>query len=297
MAALFQPAIREMNANKLDACAPQSFQAYLARQPGRRRVSTAAAISIQDEESLPKDLAGAEMMVLRLGRTSASDLSTKFGLVRAKRSVRDEFFLRDKEIFPKEAVPFHPPSEDCLVPFRFLGKLVEVSALSLAVASGALSEALDLDDAPEPAIAAGGSGVYSFPVRPRADLDVVWRHDEGQVEIDGLVLAHRKKRPCLFVIEAKWGNRHNSLAKHKLVYPCLALAPAIDSREVPIIPVYLRSWRTPSSVFFRIAELELDEMKTVSSLSCTRGSLLEMPFRTLTEPPGQGSVAIEKASH
>lgn len=50
------------------------------------------------------------------------------------------------------------------------------------------------------------------------------QHYKGQVEIDALFVGRRNRQETLFVIEAKTSNNFQSLAKHKLVYPVLALS-------------------------------------------------------------------------
>ena len=78
----------------------------------------------------------------------------------------------------------------------------------------------------------------------------------GQVEIDALFFAPRNGKECLFLVEAKTGNGRRSLAKHKLVYPVLALRREIP-RAIPIVPVYLHVERSDSEYRFHVAECEL----------------------------------------
>jgi len=113
-----------------------------------------------------------------------------------------------------------------------------------------------------------------------------WHHDKGQVEIDAVMFARRGGRRTLFVVEAKKGKRANSLAKHKLVYPALALSghPAIRSFEsdVDIVPVYLRAWSEGDQIHYQITECVcsgLQEGHTyISELSALRTRILSMSY-------------------
>ena len=54
-------------------------------------------------------------------------------------------------------------------------------------------------------------------------------------------------------MEAKSGNSFDSLSKHKLLYPILAIQNKIPS-NMEVIPVYLRTIRKESHLEFNIAE-------------------------------------------
>ena len=58
----------------------------------------------------------------------------------------------------------------------------------------------------------------------------------------------------LFIIEAK-SDTTESLAKHKLVYPVLALRPVIR-KNIRIAPVYMRVKRTDQEVHYHILECD-----------------------------------------
>ena len=55
----------------------------------------------------------------------------------------------------------------------------------------------------------------------------MYRHNRGQVEIDSLFIGRRRGEDVLFLLEAKQSDR--SLAKHKLVYPALAVADKVPA--------------------------------------------------------------------
>ena len=63
----------------------------------------------------------------------------------------------------------------------------------------------------------------------------------------------RNGKECLFVMEAKTSNDLESLAKHKLFYPLLSIAPQLPE-GMEIVPVYLRAVRNIDSIEFNVAE-------------------------------------------
>ena len=139
---------------------------------------------------------------------------------------------------------FIPPvSMRQLFAFTLLPKFTETSLVNLAIASGLLSHALGLDDATLPSAPATGQGTYSFTFSPHAELGVTWLHSKGQVEIDAAIIAKRRGEETLFVVEAKVGDDFDSLAKHKLLYPALALRGGVPE-YMPLVPVYIRVLRT-----------------------------------------------------
>lgn len=140
-----------------------------------------------------------------------------------------EFFLHDDELFgagePEPFAPDVPPQS--LVAYSALGVLTETSLVNLAFASGLIGEALGLDRPYSTGAPATGSSTYCFAFRPHAAVDRVLEHSKGQVEMDAVFVGRRAGRPHLFVVEAKSGTETRTLAKHKLVYPVLAVAPRV----------------------------------------------------------------------
>jgi hypothetical protein len=57
-------------------------------------------------------------------------------------------------------------------------------------------------------------------------------------------------------VEAKAGDEFDTLAKHKLLYPVLALRSGIPE-YMPVVPVYLRVLRRPEGLHFFVAECSL----------------------------------------
>lgn len=156
----------------------------------------------------------------------------------------DDYFLIDELIFGGVPVePFVPPvSMRHLLPFLLLPAFSETSFVNLAIASGVLAHALGIDQGDLPHAPATGQSTFSFDVIPHPDLGVKWAHSQGQVEIDAVVTARRNGSECLFVVEAKSGLANESLAKHKLVYPVMALQTRVPG-YLPVVPVYLKAHR------------------------------------------------------
>ena len=105
-----------------------------------------------------------------------------------------------------------------------------------------------------------GSGAYTFQFRPHSEIDIIWTHYNGQVEIDGLLAGERKGKTHLFVIEAKASKKYDSLAKHKLFYPVLSVSRKVPE-NIPIIPVYLRVIKRKDGIHFFIAECHEIDLK------------------------------------
>jgi hypothetical protein len=105
-------------------------------------------------------------------------------------------------------------------------------------------------------------------------------HDAGQVEIDLLFVAQREGEEFVFVVEAKQdkashGSDHlnSNLAKHKLLFPVLAIRPRVPS-GMQIVPVYLKAAVGKDFIDFHVAVCSpfdggdetdacIDEMKVV----------------------------------
>jgi hypothetical protein len=188
-----------------------------------------------------------------------------------RKSDWEDFFLLDEAVFGSVAPEvFLPPVQAReLFAFQLLPTLTETSFVNLALASGLLAHALGIDRERSALVPATGQSTFSFDVRPRADVSAVWHHINGQVEIDALFVAERGGKPHLFVVEAKSSRDFDSLAKHKLVYPLLALATAVPS-YLPLVPVYLRVMPSPDGLHFCVCEcaqpVQTGQLPSIDSL-------------------------------
>lgn len=231
---------------------PESFKSYSESTQGKA-LEPWPYISIDSIQKLRAELKQANMMVLRLG-SRPKNKGSFFSLVKAKHSYSDFFFLDEKLFAALTPELFLPDvSIRSLFPFQLLPKVTETSVVNLALASGLLPHALSVEKSESLLIPATGQSVFSFEFRPRGDNDATLLHQQGQVEIDAVFVAKRDNRECLFIVEAKHGDKFDSLAKHKLLYPILSLLPKIPA-SMPIIPVYLRSIKTDTGINFFIAE-------------------------------------------
>lgn len=218
---------------------PISFLAYVDDHELDAGSRTPKYISIDFVSDLVWELRERDTMVLRLGRAT-DGRGTQFALVRADESIR-EFFLVDSEVFEEAKARGYESDVDDerMLGFRALPNLSETSLVNLGLASGVMSEALDIDHRKSLLPPATGRSTFTFPLRPHSRLDAELEHRKGQVEVDTLFAEHRNGTRVLFVIEAKTGTSLGSIANHKLVYPTLAVADNVPA-EVDIIPVYLR---------------------------------------------------------
>ncbi|ATX81727.1 hypothetical protein Ga0123462_0858 [Mariprofundus ferrinatatus] len=266
----FNPALSQMDEEDLEFWGPKDFQTY-SSENGFSRINAPTVISIDSLEALRPELKDTNTMVLRLGRSSSS--GTQFGLVKS-RDVRD-FFLVDSVIFegltPQTFLPPMKYSE--LYPFQLIGAQSETSLVNFGCSSGLLAKALGLNFISISAPATGAS-TYTFNVKVGKQIPPI-RHTSGQVQFDAVFVGERGGKQCLFVLEAKNRGRHRSLAKHKLVYPILALAPNVPS-DMEIIPVYLKTIEHAEGVCFQVAECsypdprnELSDLREVSVVNAS----------------------------
>jgi len=248
---------------------PVSFQAYIA-QHGLEPARTWQALSIDSQERLAPELKVARTMIFRLGAPSGTR-HTHFALAKCRDGWSD-YFLEDTYLFadcqPEVFIP--PVSLRQLFAFQLLPALTETSLVNLAVASGLLHYALDLDEPQTIIIPATGQSTFSFHFRPHPAYGVCWTHDRGQVEMDALFVARRHGAEALFVVEAKSGTAFSNIAKHKLVYPCLALQTHVP-QYLAVIPVYLRVRRVDDGLHFYVCECKLptdhDRVVSLANLS------------------------------
>jgi hypothetical protein len=136
----------------------------------------------------------------------------------------------------------------------------ENAMVNLALASGLIGYALGLEKPYPLSAPVTGKSTFSFKFRAHTEIDIVFAHDFGQVEIDAIIVGRRKRRDCVFVIETKAGP-HRSLAKHKLVYPILALASRIP-HDMAIVPVYLRAEQFDNNIRYNMWECTLPDPRT-----------------------------------
>lgn len=247
---VFEPALRSLTLGRWECREFPAFSDYI-RTYDLRATDTAPHISVDSLESLSPVLREAETMVLRLGQ-SQDGRGTRFALVATPGRLRD-FFLIDEEIISTD--PSTPVrlavDEEMLLPYSMLPKLTEDMAVSLAFASGLMGHALGLDSPFFTGAPVRGSATYSFAFRPYRGADPV-EHRRGQVEIDALLAGRRDGRPVLFVCEFKMDSSR-SLAKHKLLYPLLAMAPRVPAGK-EMVPVYVRVGRHGGRVVYDVVE-------------------------------------------
>ena len=260
---IFQPALEEMGDDRIFG--PMRFCEYTRARGLGVITKTAEFVSVDHREKLRAELVASETMVLRLGRGSFCLARSQYGL--------DDFFLDHETIFGNTVTSSFLPdvSWRSLFAFEVLPALSESSLVNLGMASGAFGHALGLDPGESVHVPATGQSTFSFEFAPFERAQSL-RHDKGQVEIDGLFVAHRNGKPTLFVIEGK-STSYASIAKHKLVYPVLALASAVPS-SLEIVPVYVHAYRQKDGVHFRIAECHYPDPR-----SCTMPALTALQAR------------------
>lgn len=253
---MFEAALESMDKSGASTFGPKSFQKY-AQESGLTNAKTAPSISVDTFKGLPAELRNAGAMVFRLGATDG-EKNTQFALARHVDGW-DDYFLIDDVIFSSAGAQVFIPSVSMkeLFAFQLLPALTETSYVNLALASGLLAHALRLDDERSAHVPATGQSTFSFEVRPHAVHPVLWNHRRGQVEIDALFVAQRNGKPHLFLVEAKVSPGMQSLAKHKLVYPLLALRTSVP-HDLPIVPVYVRAMSAEDGVHFCVCECRLN---------------------------------------
>lgn len=247
---IFSKLLAQMELENTSILPPVNFQTY-ATSIGTK-AKTAPSISIDSYSKLPKELKAANTMVLRLGSQKGCN-QTHFSLI--KTSNVKKFFFDDNALFSSLKPELYLPNVSIrsLFAFQLLPKVTETSVVNLALASGLMAEALGFEKDHNVIIPATGQSTFSFQFKPLTHNDTVLEHIDGQVEIDALFVAKRNGKEHLFVVEAKHGNKLDSLAKHKLLYPALSVLQKLPP-SMPIVPVYLRSVKTENGIDFYIAE-------------------------------------------
>lgn len=246
----FSRALDRLKGSGLPWTEPIPFQAYAA-EGGFKGLRAPNHISVQHYRDLAPELRKAGVMVFRVG---GEGRETSFRLVQARGSLEEAFFLSDAACFDASRPERHWTSPEILEPFRLMKGLEESGALNLALASGLLGRALDLDDGFPRVAPSRSASTFTFDFRPQAPDDEAFHHQNGQVEIDAVFLARRKGRLKLVVAEAKHGPPGPGLAKHKLAYPFYALLTRSLPEGAEILPVYVRSWQKDARIHFGICE-------------------------------------------
>jgi len=259
---MFERAIAEMEAHEKLAFGPVSFRNYV-RGTADEGALPAPWIAKDSLDSLAPELRRANTMVFRLG-SPLGEKHTHFALAKYISDWSD-YFLLDKILFQDTAPQFFLPSvaADALFAFRVFPKMTESSIVNLAVATGLLGTALALDYPNQVVIPATGMSTFTFSVIPHTKIGISWNHTKGQVEIDAVFVGMRQRRPSLFVVEAKFGVRSTSIAKHKLAYSALAMKTTTPP-HLPIVPVYLRAFRVAEDLHYQVCECEPIEIGSKS---------------------------------
>ena len=253
---MFEAALKEMQQSGQGCWGPRGFQDY-CRENGFRAPDTAQFISVDTRLRLQPELVKAECMVFRLG-IPEGERNTQFGLAKCVDGWEDYFLLDDwlfRKVPPEMFLPTAPARH--LFPFQLLPTFTETSLVNLALASGLMGHALRLEEPDLALAAATGQSTLSFQFRPHEQASAVWAHGRGQVEIDSLFTARREGRETVFIVESKAGAEFDCLAKHKLLYPMLAIRQKVPS-YMPVVPVYLRVVKEADGYHFYFAECKLE---------------------------------------
>lgn len=260
---IFDYALDYMNANNLFIYPPESFkETYLKKAGINKNIGTAETISINTLEQLTnisKRAIQENAIPLRLGSPPGSR-GTQFTIV--KSSNIEDFFLIDSDIFIHQEETYIPESSlRNLFIFELLYTFSENTLVNLALHSGLMQKALNLDRNTEISSAITGyQSTFEFIVNPHSSINKFCTHYPGQVEIDAAFLGRREGKEYLFVVEAKSSPKTKTLAKHKLLYPVLAL---LSSNRIPkdikIIPVYLKTRKVDRGWNFNIVQCGLPD--------------------------------------
>jgi len=256
---MFEEAIREMESSGALVSEPRSFQEYLENL-GISRKRTAQYISINRFQDLQMELRESGYMVLRLGSPPGSR-NTFFSLSKKINSWED-YFLFDDDLFPSKKIDQVEInySDNKYFAYRLLPRLTEASLLNLALITGIIQKSIGLDETESSVIPARVQSTFTFKFKPLSVSDIKLEHVNGQVEIDAIFSWKKDGKPCLVVIEAKISTKFDSIAKHKLYYPILALENKIP-KSIEVIPIYLRVLKHKKAIEFNIAICELPRNK------------------------------------
>lgn len=260
----WDPALRSLQNSKSGLHGPESFISYLRdndQDPNQYR--TAAHLSIDTRQRLSNRLEEKETMVLRLGRSSNGP-GTQFALVNVPGRL-DDFFIDEHEFSPdkrqvldfsaggREANTLGQNAKDMLEVYRALPTFSETSFVNFALSTGLVSRALDLNRDEIGTAPTTVASTFNFEFEPHPDLPSVVHHNNGQVEIDALIVTRREGERVLLVVEAKRGTPRE-LAKHKLGYPVLAARTSLSLDVDRIVPAYLRAQSVPNAIRYSLYE-------------------------------------------
>jgi len=218
--------------------------------------------------------------VLRLGQGH-------FGMVECD-DVKTEYFVHDEDLFPNIGEEYSSSARDLFV--YSLTKRNEATLIELGLATGIIQHGLGMDSE-GPVQSSNPRGRYKFDImNPNAQDPFLF---DGQLEIDSVFTGKVDSENMLFVMEAKEGAPKSSLAKHKFVYPAIALA---SNGEIPkdykIVPCYVRSWENPqdNTIHYCIAKFNLPEDPRIGLVDISRVSQEgEARHLFMRDPFSQGS--------
>ena len=242
---MFETAIKELKESGSQVGKSESFNNYKMRTGLElKNIRTASVLSVYGIKGLRKELLDANCMIFRLG-SPKGERYTHFALAKTNKDWSD-YFLIDEDIFEKEEISFDIKiSDNIKILFNLLPSLSETALVNFSLASGVLYEALKIPKNEfKNIIPAVSAGSYTFNFKPLSISNDELTHHQGQVEIDSFFLAKRNNKKTLFIVEAKFSNlnkkvSYKSLAKHKLLYPILAMQDKIDE-SIKVVPVYIR---------------------------------------------------------
>jgi hypothetical protein len=224
-------------------------------------------------------------MVLRLG-SGGKGSETQFALVRASGHLRD-FFIHDSEIEQNSiSAPFLPSSRYIdIFPFTLFPNPSETNLVNFSLASGAVQDALEIEEKSSEMIPATGSTKATFDFYPHRNLQVPLTHQNGQIQVDAIIMGRRSGVQELFVIEAKVGPKNKTLAKHKLLYAACALAPQVP-QGIRIVPTYIKFMRTDSGLKILLGECVFDgdpkhDILTLSEMRLVKTKVLTVPHSVI----------------
>jgi len=248
---IFKPAIDGLQKSNENYWGPISFQHYLTVNKLPKK-NTAQYISIDSIERLYPTLRENDVMVFRLGASqSEREKGTQFALVKAP--LLDFFIEVPDNNKPRTFIPDVGIRD--LYAYRLLPTLSERSLVNLAIDSGLLPDALELDSIPSSS-AVTGQSTFTFQLKLHSDISKVFTHNKGQVEFDSVFLGRRNSKEALFVVEAKI--KRGNIAKHKLIYSILSLAERIPS-DIEIVPIFINIEINEMSYIYNILECSLPD--------------------------------------
>lgn len=265
------PALQTLQESQTGIYGPESFRDYL-RNNGNdpRDYRTAAEISIDTRTDLARKLERHDTMVFRLGR-SPEGRGTQFALIQVADHL-DDFFIDEDDFSSDKRTEFdYSPNgtdtdllgrraQDILEAYRLLPTFSESSLVNLALSTGLLSRALDLDVERIGTAPTTIASTFDFKFEPHPTQPTLLHHKDGQVEIDALAMTRRNGKRVLLVIEAKKGLTR-SLAKHKLCYPLLGTNTVASGSVANIIPIYLRARSRDQHLLFDIYECAIPKLR------------------------------------